>query len=211
MSARAVVNGIAPSVERCAIGEELLVAAAQEGQEWAFEELCTRNSKRVFRTIYRVTKNWEDTEDALQDSTMRAFLNLKRFDGRSSFATWFTRIAINSALTILRKRRVHLESSIDAAAEGEARQRLQIPDNSPDPEEQYAERERSRHLKRAICALPDSLRHVVERGQLQGHSMQEIAREMGISIPVTKSRVARARVVLRKLMISAQGTAGAAD
>jgi RNA polymerase sigma-70 factor (ECF subfamily) len=193
------------------MGDELLVAAAQDGQEWAFEELCIRNSKRVFASIYRVTKNREDAEDALQDSKMRAFLNLKRFNGRSSFATWFTRIGINSALMILRKRRVHLESSIDAIAEGEAWQRLQISDNSADPEEQYAQRERSRHLKQAISALPDSLRHVVERGQLQGHSMQEIARDMGISIPATKSRVARARAVLRKLMTPAPGMAGAGD
>src|ERR1700678_1938440 len=83
------------------MSDEGLIAAAQRGQEWAFVELCTRSSKRAFSTIYGVTKNREDAEDAMQDSMMRAFMHLKQFDGRSSFATWFTRIGINSALMIL--------------------------------------------------------------------------------------------------------------
>jgi DNA-directed RNA polymerase specialized sigma24 family protein len=99
------INSIALDVEPGAMADELLVAAAQGGREWAFTELCKRNSKRVFSTVYRVTKNREDAEDALQDATMRAFLHLDKFDGRSSFATWFTRVAINSALMILRKKR----------------------------------------------------------------------------------------------------------
>ena len=118
-SCSVVSNSIAQCLEPNAMDDDLLVEAAQAGQEWAFVELCTRYSKRVFNTIYGVTKNREDAEDALQDSMMRAFLHLKQFDGRSSFATWFTRIGINSALMILRKKRIRLETSMDATAEGE--------------------------------------------------------------------------------------------
>jgi RNA polymerase sigma-70 factor (ECF subfamily) len=184
------------------MGDDLLVEAARAGQEWAFVELCARYSKRVFNTIYGVTKNREDAEDALQDSMMRAFLHLKQFDGRSSFATWFTRIGINSALMILRKRRVRLETSMDATAEGETWQAWQIADYSANPEDHYVGHERSLHLKRAIYRLPNALRSVVERGQMEGHSMKQIARTMGISIPATKSRLARAKVALRKSMLS---------
>jgi len=183
------------------MGDDLLVAAAQAGQEWAFVELCTRNSKRVFNTIYGVTKNREDAEDALQDSMMRAFLHLKQFDGRSSFATWFTRIGINSALMILRKRRIRLETSMDATAEGETWQTWQIADYSANPEQHYVGHEKSMRLKRAICRLPSTLRSVVELGQMEGHSMKQIARNMGISVPATKSRLARAKVALRKSMV----------
>ncbi len=159
MSSCSVINdSIAQRLEPGAMEDDLLVEAAQAGQEWAFVELCTRNSKRVFNTIYGVTKNREDAEDALQDSMMRAFLHLKQFDGRSSFATWFTRIGINSALMILRKRRIRLETSIDATAEGETWQTWQIADYSADPEKHYAGHERSLHLKRAICRLPNALR-----------------------------------------------------
>jgi RNA polymerase sigma-70 factor, ECF subfamily len=183
------------------MGDDLLIEAAQGGQEWAFVELCTRNSKRVFNTIYGVTKNREDAEDALQDSMMRAFLHLKQFDGRSSFATWFTRIGINSALMILRKRRIRLETSMDATADGETWQAWQIADYSANPEQHYVGHEKSVRLKRAICRLPSTLRSVVELGQMEGHSMKQIARNMGISVPATKSRLARAKVALRKSMV----------
>jgi RNA polymerase sigma-70 factor (ECF subfamily) len=122
------INGISQRCEPSATGDGVLVAEAQAGQEWAFAELCKRNSKRVFKTIYGVTKNREDAEDALQDSMLRAFLHLDKSNGRSSFATWFTRIGINSALMILRKRRVHLETSIDAAAQGETWQKWELAD-----------------------------------------------------------------------------------
>src|SRR5271157_6635749 len=116
MSSCSVVNNnTAQRLEPGAMGDEMLVTAAQGGQDWAFVELCARYSKRVFNTIYGVTKNREDAEDAHQDSMMRAFLHLKQFDGRSSFATWFTRIGINSALMILRKRRIRLETSMDTS------------------------------------------------------------------------------------------------
>ena len=199
-------NGIIQQPEPSAMDDGSLVEAAQAGQEWAFVELCTRNSKRVFNTIYGVTKNREDAEDALQDSMMRAFLHLKQFDGRSSFATWFTRIGINSALMILRKKCIRLETSIDATAEGETWQTWQIADYSADPEKHYAGYERSLHLKKAICRLPNALRSVVEREQMEGHSMKQIAHNMGISIPATKSRLARAKVALRKSMLATPGT-----
>jgi RNA polymerase sigma-70 factor, ECF subfamily len=203
MSSCSVINdSFAQHLEPSDMDDDLLVQSAQAGQEWAFVELCTRNSKRVFNTIYGVTKNREDAEDALQDSMMRAFLHLKQFDGRSSFATWFTRIGINSALMILRKRRIRLETSIDATAEGETWQTWQIADHSADPEKYYVGHERSLHLQKAICRLPSALRLVVERGQMEGHSMKQIARNMGISVPATKSRLARAKVALRKSMVS---------
>jgi RNA polymerase sigma factor (sigma-70 family) len=209
-SCSVVCNTLSPHLERGAMNEDLLIRAAQTGQEWAFVELCARNSKRVFNTIYGVTKNREDAEDALQDSMMRAFLHLKQFDGRSSFATWFTRIGINSALMILRKRRIRLETSIDTTEDGESWQTWQIADCAPDPEKRYAGHEMSIHLNSAICRLPNSLRTVIERGQLEGHSMKQIARNMGISVPATKSRLARAKVSLRKSMASPSGRSVAA-
>jgi RNA polymerase sigma factor (sigma-70 family) len=212
MSSCSVINhSFSQHLEPSEMDDDLLVQRAQAGQEWAFVELCARNSKRVFNTIYGVTKNREDAEDALQDSMMRAFLHLKQFDGRSSFATWFTRIGINSALMILRKRRIRLETSIDATAEGETWQTWQIADHSADPEKHYVGHERSAHLKKAICRLPSALRLVVERGQMEGHSMKQIAHNMGISIPATKSRLARAKVALRKSMVSASEGAVAAS
>ena len=186
--------------DRSVMSDDDLIAAAQAGQEWAFVELCARNSKRVFRMIYNVTKNQEDAEDAMQDSVLRAFLHLKQFDRRSSFATWFTRIGINSALMILRKKRLRSEAPLDCDGEGEAPHHLQIADHSADPEEHYVVSERTRHLQQAIGELPTALRSVLEVRHLKGHSIKQIARDMGISVPATKSRMARARAALRESM-----------
>jgi RNA polymerase sigma factor (sigma-70 family) len=182
------------------MSDDVLVAAAQAGQEWAFTELCTRNSQRVFSMIFRVTKNREDAEDALQSSILRALLHLEQFDGRSSFATWFTRIGINSALMILRQKRFRLESSIDSAPEEDSWHPLQIADYAPNPEERYAAYERSTHLNTAICQLPVQLRSVVELAKTEGYSIKQIAQKMGISVPATKSRLGRAKAALRKSM-----------
>ena len=95
------------------LNENTVIAAAKRGQTAAFDELWQSHTKRILRTTYRITRNREDAEDALQDSFLRAFLHIKDFDGRSSFSTWLTRIAINSALMILRKKRSALELSID--------------------------------------------------------------------------------------------------
>jgi RNA polymerase sigma factor (sigma-70 family) len=199
-SCSGVSDGIELSESLNPMSDDGLVVAAQSGQEWAFVELCARNSQRVFSMIYRVTKNREDAEDALQSSILRALLHIKQFDGRSSFATWFTRIGINSALMILRQKRFRLESSIDSAPEEESWHALQIADYAMNPEEQYAAFERSMHLGRAICQLPAPLRSVVELGKMEGHSIKQIAHKMGISVPATKSRLGRAKAALRKSM-----------
>jgi RNA polymerase sigma-70 factor, ECF subfamily len=195
-----LTNSIATSQESGLVGDAMLVAAAQAGEERAFVELCARNRALAFSVIHRVTKNREDTEDILQESMMKAFLHLKDFDGRSGFGTWFVRIGINSALMMLRKRRNRAETSIDETGPDETWLAWQIADRSVDPEEHYAGYEVSMRLKHAICRLPAKLRSVVEQGQMEGHSMKEIASKMGISIPATKSRIARAKASLRKSM-----------
>ena len=82
-----------------------LLASAKSGQAAAFAELCQPHAEKILRVTYRITKNQEDAEDAVQDSLFEALLNIEQFGGRSGFSTWLTSIAINSALMILRKRR----------------------------------------------------------------------------------------------------------
>ena len=178
--------------------DELLVNAARSGEDSAFSELWHRHSRKIFNTLYRVTRNRQDAEDALQDAFLKAFLHLKNFDGRSSFSTWLTRIAINSALMILRKRRSHPEVSMDGSADGETWINWEIADNSVNTEEHFVRRERNGHLKRAIHRLRPALRNVIEIQQAHDGSVREIAEMAGISIAATKSRLLRARTVLRR-------------
>src|SRR6202012_5547728 len=98
------------------VSDDLLVAAAKSGDSVAFQELSTRHRYRLTVLINRVTRNWQDAEDAVQEAHMMAFLHLNRFEGRSAFSTWITRIAMNSALMSLRKKRsIELPIAPDAA------------------------------------------------------------------------------------------------
>jgi RNA polymerase sigma-70 factor (ECF subfamily) len=118
--------------------EEDLIAAAKCGQRAAFGRLCERHVNQVFRVTHRIMRNREDAEDAMQNSLLRAFLHLKDFDGRSQFATWLTRIAINSALRRLRKGREIREVSMDEPKPAVEQGRdHDFPDRAPNPEEVY--------------------------------------------------------------------------
>ena len=86
--------------------DEVLVAEAQSGDHLAFVELWTRHSNSAFRVVYRITGNQEDSEDVIQDAWIKAYVHLNTFDGRAKFSTWLTRIAINSALMILRRKQI---------------------------------------------------------------------------------------------------------
>src|SRR5580658_10918841 len=99
------------------IGDLELVAAAKAGSNAAFEELQSRYSHRLYRRIQSITRNHEDAEDALQDTFLRAYLSLDSFEGRSQFSSWLTRIAINSALMLLRRRRTRAEVPLEPASE----------------------------------------------------------------------------------------------
>jgi RNA polymerase sigma factor (sigma-70 family) len=178
---------------------DALVAAAGSGDTNAFERLYEQTSPRVFKTLCRITRNREDAEDALQDSYLNAFLHLKDFDGRSSFTTWFTRIAINSALMILRKKRIHPEHPIDEGVDiGANAKQWMSSDGASNPEKLYAQNEREQILKEAVGNLRPTIRKAVELGQLQDRSMKETANLLGISVAATKARVFHARAALRR-------------
>ena len=178
--------------------DKVLVAVAKLGDHQAFLELWTRHSRRVFKTTYRITGNREDAEDAIQDAWMKAYQHLNTFDGRAQFTTWLTRIAINSSLMILRRKRARPETSMDIG-DGDTSQ-WEIADQTKSVEELYTGQERVERLKRAIFRLQPTLRNVVEIHQSEDRSVKEVAELAGISVAATKSRLLRARKILRKAL-----------
>jgi RNA polymerase sigma-70 factor (ECF subfamily) len=129
---------------------------------------------------------------------LRAFVHFKDFDGRSSFATWLTRIAINSALMLLRKKRAGRETHIEDSVSPEGDQSFwDVPDSSPNPESSCLQREREAALRQAIGNLRPTIRQMIELRQLQEHSTKQAARIMGISIAAAKARLFHARRALR--------------
>jgi RNA polymerase sigma-70 factor, ECF subfamily len=180
--------------------DDSLVLVAQSGDHNAFMELRRRHAKKLLPRIYRITRSWEDAEDVLQESFLKAFVHLKTFEGRSSFSSWLTRIAINSALMMLRKRRV-VEISIDAPAiDGDSWSGWEIADHGKNPEEAYVQRELEQHLRHATRQLRPALRRVVHLRRTEGYSTSEIAAVLGISPSAAKSRLMRAKTALRASM-----------
>ena len=175
-----------------------LVFAAKYGEHSAYVELCGRCRDSLFRAVHRITRNREDTEDAIQDALMKGFIHIRTFDGRAAFSTWLTRIAINSALMILRKRKGTYEVSLTDHLNDDTGEIPVIIEPSHGPEEHCIRSQRELLLRQAVLRLPPSLRTIVEIHQAQEGSIQDIATTIGISVPAAKSRLMRARVRLRK-------------
>jgi len=175
--------------------------AAQDGNINAFAELRDRHYRTLLRTTYRVTKNREDAEDALQDSFLKAFTHLNSFEARSTFSSWVTRIAINQSLMILRKRRTINDQSIGAGDDCcGSNDRWEMRDVREDPEHLYVRHERSELLRGAIRRLRPCLRNALELQCAQEYSIREIADALGISSAAAKSRLLHARLSLRTLL-----------
>ena len=188
--------------------DEVLVSAAKLGDRRAFGKLWERHSNTAFNMAYRITRNTADAEDVVQEAWMKAFVHLKTFDGRAKFSTWLARIAINSALMTLRRKRAHPETSMEVP-EGEAWQQLEIADSTKkDVEDLYTKHERAAlSYGKAIRRLQPSLRTVVEIYQSSDRSVKEIADLAGISVAATKSRLLRARTKLR-IALELRGKSG---
>jgi len=198
------VNSSISQQNACVIGEclratneELLVSAAKSGDRMAFEELYERHWRKILPRICRITKNPEDAEDVLQEAALRAFLNLKSFEGRSCFSSWLTTIAINSALMALRKRR-RAEISFEQIFDDENSSRRWEPrDYGETPEARYARCERETLLAQATQRLPDIFREILELQESNEYSTMQLAAALGISLAAAKSRLMRARKRLR--------------
>jgi RNA polymerase sigma-70 factor, ECF subfamily len=180
------------------MSDAVLLSTAKSGDADAFVELSRRHYRKVFHETYRITRNQQDAEDALQDALLKAFAHLKGFEERSSFSTWLTRIAINSALMILRKKRGCFEISMDGSDDPSGKcERWETESSCEDPESSYVRREREALLRDAIVRLPPLCREVVELWQAREYSIREIAQALRISVPAVKSRLSRAKLTLR--------------
>jgi len=179
--------------------EQMLVVAARNGDEQAFETLFKRHRQKILRVVLRYAHVREDAEDIVQQSFQKAFVYLHKFEGKSSFSTWLTRIAINESLMLLRHSRALREVSVDdhSEAEGNAAS-LEMPDSSPDPEASYMRRERVQILSEALGNLRPGMRTTIELRELAELSTEETARRMGISVAAVKARLFHARKKLQE-------------
>lgn len=178
--------------------EQLLVAQAKSGHSGAFGELCERYRLKLYRSAFRILRNQQDAEDAVQRSFQRAFTHLTGFREDSTFSTWMTRIAINEALMLLRQRRIL--SSVFQAQNDDVNETWQLDaaDERPTPEQALAQNELRDLVTCAISRLRGRLRSVVLLRELHGLSSAETARRLGLTVSAVKARTFHARRHLRR-------------
>ena len=174
-----------------------LVTAARRGDTQAFEELVFRYERRVFSVAQRITHNREDAEDVAQESFHKAFRHLDDFQEKSRFSTWLTRIAINEAFMLLRRRRGVLEVSPERPDDGVKSVPEAFVDRNPNPEESCWRRERTQLLTEAINRLGPKIRSTILLRDFEERSVEETAQILGTSISAVKARVFQGRRKLR--------------
>ena len=177
-----------------------LVAATRRGDTQAFEELVLRHRQKVLAVAQRITNNREDAEDVAQESFHKAFLHLDAFQEKSRFSTWLTRIAMNEAFMLLRRRRGVVEvlpenpdDSVNSSSEA-------FVDQSPNPEEFCSQRERRQLLTDAINRLGPTIRTAIWLRDIEERSIRETAQILGTSITAVKARVFQGRRKLRRTL-----------
>ena len=181
--------------------EQELVARARRGDESAFEALVTENEKRIYNLCRRLTGNQEDAAELTQEAFLNAWRGLGRFQGESSFSTWLYRLATNACIDFLRKekRRQSLSMTVSLDDEEDARQ-VELPDERYAPEGALERAEARRAVAERLERLTLEHRQVLVMREIHGLSYAEIGQVLGLEEGTVKSRIARARGALRKVL-----------
>ncbi len=181
--------------------DETLVVATKRGDAQAFDELVLRHRQKVLAVAQRITNNREDAEDVAQESFTKAFLHLDAFQEKSRFSTWLTRIAMNEAFMLLRRRRGIVEVLPENADDGKSSSEAFV-DHSLNPEESYLQRERTEFVTEAINHLGSTTRTTILLRHIEERSVKETAQILGVSIAAVKARIFQGRGKLRRTLNS---------
>ncbi len=174
--------------------ESQLIERGLNGDSRALDALFARNTRSLYQTALRVLGNPEDAEEALQEGLLSAYRNLPRFERRSQFSTWLTRIVINAALMRRRSKRSRPAVSLDdIVAEGALPLAERFADESPNPEQLYAGTELFERVSKKLGEISPLLRSAFWLREIEGLSAEEAAQVLGVSRNTLKARLWRAR------------------
>jgi RNA polymerase sigma-70 factor (ECF subfamily) len=187
------------------VTDEEVLSRVLAGEVDMFEVLMRRHNQRLFRVSRSIVKTDEDAEDVVQETYLRAYFHLADFEGRSKFSTWLTKIAVHEALA--KRRRLQRYSStlpFDDRNDNYV-DRLASPDR--DPEGVVVNDELGTILERAVDSLPDSYRSVFVLRQIEGMDTADTAEHLGLGQEAVKTRLHRARSLLRRRLQERLGEA----
>jgi RNA polymerase sigma-70 factor, ECF subfamily len=168
---------------------------ALESPDWGvLQEMFLASGEQFRRMAYGILRNREDAEDALQDALISAYKHLRSFEGRSALKTWFTRVVLNAALMIRRRRKAtHIEFVAESSSGDGFSKIARIADARPDPEKQYAATETFEFVSALIDELSPGLREAFTMTYLGENRAKEAGAKLGVNMTTFKSRLFRAR------------------
>ncbi len=180
--------------------ETELVTQARAGDVEAFTTLLRQYDRYVYRVAFHITENREDAEDVMQEAFYKAFAHMDQFQGNSLFYTWLVRITVNEALMKVRRRGSEKVLSLDEPMDlGENTWvPREIEDWNDNPEQRYAKAELENIISEAISRLPQPYRVVYLLRDVESLSTEEAAELLGLSVAAVKTRVRRARLMMRE-------------
>jgi RNA polymerase sigma-70 factor, ECF subfamily len=179
--------------------EAELIARAIENDPAAVRLIMQRHNRRLYRIARSVVRDDSEAEDVVQEAYGRAFTHLREFRGDSSIGTWLARIVLNEAIGRLRRRHETVDWELIETQHRAGAQIISFPLEAaqPDPERTMAQREINEILQRAIDDLPDAFRLVLVARAVEGMSIEDTAELLGIRPETVKTRLHRARALLR--------------
>jgi len=180
--------------------DQVIVERVLEGDLEAFSVLVERYQDRVHSVVLNYVGNPDDAIDVTQEAFVKAYTKLRTFDKASAFYTWLYRIAINSAIDFLRKRKSRAVESLDDEKYSEVGFEPESKDPSVDPEKMAVRHEQAQAIRNAIAELSEKLRTVIVLHDVEGLSQEEVAEVLKVPVGTVKSRVSRGRAELRYLL-----------
>lgn len=180
--------------------DHALIEAARGGDEAAFGEIIARYRGPITNYLFRFLNDYDEAVDLAQESFVRVYFAMERYHTGFAFSTYIYRIATNLAISELRKRKRRVLISLTGlfAAEPDETAEFQPPDGKPLPDADLFDGEQSRMLARAVAALPTKYRAPVILRDVEGRSYEEVSAILGIGLGTTKSRISRARGLLKE-------------
>jgi RNA polymerase sigma-70 factor (ECF subfamily) len=183
-----------------AASDHELVAAVRDGDEAAFQEIVRRYRNPITNFIYRMVDDYDRSVELAQETFIRIYTSASRYQANFSFSTYIYRIASNLAISELRRRKRRRFVSLFSPFVNDDGETVEIdpPDTSPLPVETMIEEERRRAVARAITSLPEKYRSALVLRDVEGMSYDQIAEVLNLSEGTVKSRINRARNLLRE-------------
>lgn len=178
---------------------------ARRGNQQAFRVLVERHSRAVFRLAFRMTGNQQDAEDTAQETFLRAYKQLHRFDGRAAFGTWLYRICANCSLDLLHRRKSRKELSVSGESESMTHWLNSIAAPGPSPERMSQNNQIADSLNDALGLLTENERAAFLLRHYEGCGIQEIAASLDIGVSATKHSIFRAVQKLRRVLEPIRG------